>query len=96
MRKYEIMYIIHPSLDEAQTKEVVEKYNGIITADGSKVLETKDWGLRNLAYEINKLNKGHYMILKVEASNEAISEFDRLSLIDNNIIRHIVINEDEQ
>ena len=95
MRKYEIMYIIHPSLDEANSNEVVEKYNGIITADGSKVLEVKDWGLRDLAYEIKKVNKGHYIILKVEASNEAISEFERLTLIDNNIIRHIVVKEEE-
>ena len=95
MRKYEIMYIIHPSLDETLSKEVVEKYNGIITADGSKVLEVKDWGLRDLAYEINKINKGHYIILKVEATNEAIAEYERLSLIDGNIIRHIVIKEEE-
>lgn len=95
MRKYEIMYIIHPSLDEANSNEIIEKYNGIITADGSKVLEVKDWGLRDLAYEIKKVNKGHYIILKVEASNEAISEYERLSLIDNNIIRHIVVKEEE-
>ncbi|MDR3215642.1 MAG: 30S ribosomal protein S6 [Bacilli bacterium] len=95
MRKYEIMYIIHPNLDDANRAEVVDKYQGIIINDGSKVLETKDWGLRDLAYEINKVNKGHYMILKVEASNEAISEFERLALIDSNIVRHIVIKEEE-
>lgn len=95
MRKYEIMYIIHPSLDEAQSSEIVSKYEGIITADGSKVLETKDWGLKDLAYEINKVNKGHYIILNIEATNEAVAEFERLALIDNNIIRHIVIKEEE-
>ncbi|MDF9866542.1 small subunit ribosomal protein S6 [Bacilli bacterium PM5-3] len=95
MRKYEIMYIIHPSLDEALSNEIVEKYNKVITEDGSKVLEVKDWGLRDLAYEIKKVNKGHYIILKVEASNEAIAEYERLSLIDSNIIRHIVIKEEE-
>lgn len=96
MRKYEIMYIIHPNLDEAQAKEVVSKFENIITADGSKVLETKDWGLRDLAYEINKVNKGHYIILNIEATSEAISEFERLALIDNNIIRHIIIKEEEK
>lgn len=95
MRKYEIMYIIHPSLDEAQSSEIVSKYEGIITTDGSKVLETKDWGLKDLAYEINKVNKGHYIILNIEATNEAVAEFERLALIDNNIIRHIVIKEEE-
>lgn len=95
MNKYEIMYIIHPNLDETQSKEVVEKFNGVITADGSKVLEVKDWGLRDLAYEIKKVNKGHYIILKVEASVAALNEFERLALIDNNIIRHIVVKEEE-
>lgn len=95
MKKYEIMYIIHPNLDEAQSKEVVDKFNNIITADGSKLLEVKDWGLRDLAYEIKKVNKGHYMILKVEASVAALNEFERLALIDNNIIRHIVVKEAE-
>ena len=95
MRKYEIMYIIHPSLDEERNKEVVEKYNKVITDNSSKVLEVIDWGLKDLAYEINKVNKGHYMILKVEATNEAINEFERLTLIDGNIIRHIVINDEQ-
>lgn len=95
MTKYEIMYIIHPNLDDANRAEVVEKYNAIITKNDSKILETKEWGLRDLAYEINKVNKGHYLILKVEATHEAISEFERLALIDNNILRHIVIREEE-
>ncbi|MEG0283158.1 MAG: 30S ribosomal protein S6 [Erysipelotrichales bacterium] len=94
MRKYEIMYIIHPSLDDSNRGEVVDKYNKILTDNGSKVLETKDWGLRDLAYEINKVNKGHYMILQVEANNDAIAEFERLSLIDGNIIRHMVVAEE--
>lgn len=96
MRKYEIMYIIHPNLDDSQRAGVVEKYNEIIKQDGSKVLEVKDWGLRDLAYEIKKVNKGHYMILQVEASNDAINEFDRLAKIDSNIIRSIIVKEEEK
>lgn len=94
MRKYEIMYIINPSLDETQRQEVMAKYAAVITDSGSKVLETKDWGLRELAYEINKIKKGHYIILKVEANNEAITEFERLSLIDSNIVRHLIVSEE--
>lgn len=95
MRKYEIMYIINPSLDDAGRAEVVKKYDDIITNHDSKVLETKDWGLKDLAYEIKKVNKGHYMILQVEANNEAIAEFERLALIDANIIRHMVVLEEK-
>jgi len=95
MRKYEIMYIINPSLDDAAKAEVNKKYSDVIENFGSKVLETKDWGLKDLAYEIKKVNKGHYMILQVEANNEAIAEFERLALIDANIIRHMVILQDK-
>lgn len=95
MRKYEIMYIINPSLDEERMKELNDKYAKILTDNGAKVLETKDWGLRDLAYEIKKVNKGHYMILNIEANNEAIKEFERLALIDTNLLRHIVVREEE-
>lgn len=95
MRKYEIMYIINPSLDEERMKELNDKYAKILTDNGAKILETKDWGLRDLAYEIKKVNKGHYMILNIEADNEAIKEFDRLALIDTNLLRHIVVKEEE-
>lgn len=95
MRKYEIMYIINPSLDEERMKELNDKYAKILTDNGAKILETKDWGLRDLAYEIKKVNKGHYMILNIEANNEAIKEFDRLALIDTNLLRHIVVKEEE-
>jgi small subunit ribosomal protein S6 len=95
MRKYEIMYIIHPSLDADKMKAVNDKYAKILTDNKAKILETKDWGLRELAYEIKKVNKGHYMILTIEADNKAISEFNRLALIDNNLLRHIVVKEEE-
>lgn len=95
MRKYEIMYIINPSLDEERMKELNDKYAKILTDNGAKILETKDWGLRDLAYEIKKVNKGHYMILNIEANNDAIKEFDRLALIDTNLLRHIVVKEEE-
>jgi small subunit ribosomal protein S6 len=51
--------------------------------------------LRDLAYEIKKVNKGYYMILQVEANNDAINEFERLALIDQNIIRHMIVLEEQ-
>lgn len=95
MRKYEIMFIIHPSLDEERIKATVEKYENVINTDGSKILEVKDWGLRELAYEINKVKKGYYMIFNIEASNDVIVEFERLALIDSNIVRHIIIKNEK-
>jgi len=94
MRNYEIMYIINPNLDDAARAEVNKKYEDVLVDRGSKIVETKDWGLRDLAYEIKKVNKGYYMILKVESNNESIVEFERLALIDQNIIRHMIVLEE--
>ena len=58
MKKYEVMYIVSPSLNEEQTKKVVENTNAIFTNNGSKVLQVKELGLKELAYEIQGNRKG--------------------------------------
>jgi len=95
MRKYEIMYIIRPDVDEESKKAVVERFNNILTTNGAEVTETKDWGKRRLAYEINDFRDGFYQILNVQAGAESVQEFDRLAKISDDIIRHIVVKEEE-
>lgn len=91
MRKYEIMYILMPQLSEEDRKNEIEKLNKILTDNGAKVNEVKEWGFRELAYEINDQVKGYYVVEKVEAEVAATKEFDRLVKIDKNVIRHIVV-----
>lgn len=95
MRKYEIMYIIRPNLEEAATKEVVERFNTILTENGAEVENVEEKGKRRLAYEINDFREGYYVILNVNAPTEAIDEFNRLVRINENVLRHIVVREDE-
>ncbi len=91
MRNYEIMFIVRPTLGEEELKKVVENFSGILTSNGAKVIETKDMGQRELAYEIKKFKSGYYFVFEVEANDDvAIREFDRLALISNDIIRHLV------
>ena len=95
MTKYEVMYIIRPNIEEDSKKVLVERFNTILTDKGAEVLETKEWGKRRLAYEINDFRDGYYMILKIQAENaEAVQEFDRLAKISEDIIRHIVVKEE--
>ena len=94
MKKYEIMYIINPSLDQEATKAVVESVNKIFTDNGSKVLEVKELGLKDLAYEIEKNRKGFYVWASVEANNEAINEYNRIVGYDEKILRHIIVKQD--
>ncbi len=91
MRQYEIMFIVKPTLSEEEVKKVVTNFSDIITNNGGKVLETKDMGQRELAYEIKKFKSGFYYIFEVETDNDkAIKEFDRLALISNDIVRHLI------
>ncbi len=89
------MYIIRPNIEEDAKKALVERFNGILTENGAEIAEVKEWGKRRLAYEINDLREGIYMIVKVASNNEAIDEFSRLARINEDILRHIVVKEEE-
>jgi small subunit ribosomal protein S6 len=95
MRKYEIMYIIRPNIEDEAKKALVERFNTILTDNGAELTEVKDWGKRRLAYEINDFRDGYYQIVKVNAVPAAVEEFSRLAKISEDIIRHIVIKEEE-
>ena len=91
MKNYEIMFIVRPTLSEDEVKKVVDNFKKIITDNGSKVTEVKEMGQRELAYEIKKFKSGYYFVLEVEANDDkAIKEFDRLALISNDVIRHLI------
>ncbi|GGJ64847.1 small subunit ribosomal protein S6 [Anoxybacillus voinovskiensis] len=95
MRKYEIMYIIRPNIDDEGRKAVVERFNNILTENGAEITSVKEWGKRRLAYEINDFRDGYYMIVNVMSQPKAVQEFDRLAKISEDIIRHIVVKEEE-
>jgi len=95
MRKYEVMYIIRPSIEDEAKKALVERFNGILTDNGAEITNVKEWGKRRLAYEINDFRDGFYMILNVMSNAEAINEFDRLSKINEDIIRHMITKVEE-
>ncbi|WP_070120019.1 30S ribosomal protein S6 [Bacillus marinisedimentorum] len=95
MRKYEIMYIIRPNIEEEAQKALVERFNGILADNGAEVEKTTEMGKRRLAYEINDFREGFYMLLNVSSNNEAINEFERLARINEDMLRHIVVKEEE-
>ena len=95
MRKYEVMYIVRPDVEEAARKELITFTTEIFTKMDSKVLEVKEMGMRNLAYEIKDFTKGFYVLMNVEATSEACDEFDRLVKINEKIMRHMVVRIDE-
>ncbi len=95
MKKYEIMYIIRPNLESEETKNVIATLSNIFTERQSEVLELKEIGLKDLAYEINHIKKGYYVWKLVNATTEAIDEFNRVVGITESVIRHIVVKDGE-
>ncbi len=96
MKKYEIMFIVKSDLEEAKIKDVASSMKKNLESNGAKVVDEKDMGQRELAYEIKNYNNGHYFLFVIETENNtAISEFDRLALINEDIIRHLIVRVDE-
>ncbi|ANU20809.1 30S ribosomal protein S6 [Planococcus plakortidis] len=94
MREYELMYIVRPNIEEDAKKALVERFSEILTSNGAEIIESKEWGKRRLAYEINDFKEGFYQIVKANAGSEAINEFTRLANINEDIIRHIAVRQD--
>ena len=95
MNKYEIMFIVKPDMEEAEIKKSAEDMKKVLTDKKAKILEEKAMGQKELAYEINKFKTGYYYLYVVEADSPAISEFDRVAIINENIIRHIVVRVED-
>ncbi len=95
MKKYEVMFILRSNLEQDVIKAEVANVSNIFTNNNSQVLEVKEWGLRELAYEIEKMRKGYYVWMKVEATPKAVEEFNRIVGYNENIIRYIVVKDGE-
>lgn len=92
MRKYEIMFIVRPDLEEANIKAIADNMKNTLESNGAKVIDVKEMGQRELAYEIKKHVTGYYFLFTIETENlEATKEFDRLALISEDIIRHLIV-----
>ena len=94
MRHYEIVFMVHPDQSE-QVPGMVERYSSAIQKDGGTVHRLEDWGRRQLAYPINKIHKAHYVLMNVEASNEAMEELTTTFRFNDAVIRNLVIRRDE-
>jgi small subunit ribosomal protein S6 len=95
MRKYETIFILHPSLDEEAVKANIEKFKGVIENGGGTVDNVDFWGKRKLAYEIKKINEGFYTLFNFSANPELPKELDRIFRITDSVIRHIIVKEEK-
>ncbi|MBO5167736.1 MAG: 30S ribosomal protein S6 [Phascolarctobacterium sp.] len=94
MKAYEIMYIVKPVEEEA-FEAVVAKFDNLITANGGNVEKTDRWGKKRLAYEIQDLNEGLYVLVTFTAEPAAVKELDRVMKITDEVLRHMIIRKGE-
>ncbi|CCO08345.1 30S ribosomal protein S6 [Desulforamulus hydrothermalis] len=95
MRNYEVMYIIKPELEEENVTALIEKFKALVEEKGAEVTKVDKWGKRRLAYEINHLKEGIYVVMQFKAEAAAAAELDRVMKINDDIIRHMITREDE-
>lgn len=94
MEKYEVMFIVKNTIEDETVKKVADSLQSIITTGKGKIIEFKEMGKRKLAYPIKKELTGTYYVMTVEANHETIKEFDRKVLINENVLRHLVIKKE--
>ena len=94
MNKYESVIIINPNVEAEGIKALVDKFSGLINGDGN-VVSVEEIGKKKLAYEIKKNKEGYYIVFKFEANPNLISELERVYRITDEVIKFIVVKEEE-
>jgi small subunit ribosomal protein S6 len=91
MSIYETVFIARQELSAQQVEELTTQYSKIITDAKGKVLKTENWGLRTLAYRIQKNRKGHYVLIESDVESAAIQEIERQMRLDENVLRYLTM-----
>lgn len=95
MRKYEVMFIVQPSLEEEALAGLVERFQQIVTEHGGEVVNTDRMGLHKLAYPIGKHQQGNYVLLQTNLSQEALVELERALALSEHLLRFLITRPPE-
>lgn len=94
MNDYEVMFIVNATLEDEQKEAAIEMVKEIISAEG-ELGEVDVWGTRKLAYPIEKMSEGYYVVIQFKAKSDLPKELDRRLKISDSIIRHIIVNKEK-
>lgn len=95
MPYYETVLIARQELSQGQVDDLTKDLSKIITDNGGKVTKTENWGLRTLAYRINKSRKGHYVLIETDTPATAIAEIERVMRLNEDVMRYMTIKLEE-
>ncbi len=95
MPLYEHVFISRQDLSNAQAEGLVEHFSTVLADNGGKLVDSEYWGVKTLAYKINKNRKGHYAFLKTDAPADAVQEMERLMRLHDDVMRVMTIKVDQ-
>lgn len=95
MNNYETVFIVTPVLSEQQVAEVVDKFQGVITGNGGQIVNCENWGLRKLAYTIQKKTTGFYILLEFTGEGSIVETLETQYRRDERIIRFLTFKQDK-
>ncbi len=95
MPMYEHVFLARQDLSQAQVDALAQTATEIVEQNEGKVTKTETWGLRNLAYKIQKNHKAHFVLLNIEAPAGVVAELERQTSINEDIIRYLTVRVDE-
>lgn len=96
MKAYELLLLLTPSLDEESRAALLDKIQGVITADGGVVDNVDPWGKRKLAFEIGKMTEGDYTLIEFHTAPASIAELDRVLHITDAVVRYMIVNREDK
>ncbi len=92
MSNYEVIFILHPELEEEKLNEMIEKFKTLIESLGGEVYKTERRGKRRLAYKIKYIAEGTYIVIQFKGETKVVQELDRVLKITDGVLRHMIIN----
>lgn len=97
MRPYEIVTIYNPGLESDEAYDAqIERFKNLVVEQGGEVVNVDKWGRRRLAYEINGLTEGYYVVMRFNAESAVAAELERVMKITDTVVRHLLVRLDEK
>jgi small subunit ribosomal protein S6 len=90
LRHYEIVFIVHPDQSE-QVPGMVERYRTMVTGRGGRIHRIEDWGRRQLAYQVQKVHKAHYVLMNLECDQDTLTELEHAFKFNDAVLRHLIV-----
>lgn len=94
MVNYESMYILKPDLEEEQRNAQIKRFSDLVTSNGGEIEKVDEWGKKRLAYPINYINDGYYVLMTFKAPPQLPTELERIYKITDDVMRYMVVNLD--